>query len=250
MTQETDQDQGQPLISHLLELRTRLLKSLLVIVIFIIVLMPLANPLYDILSAPLRALLPEGSQMIATDVAGTFFAPFKLATVTAVALAMPYLLFQIWSFIAPALYQHEKRLAMPLLIASIFLFYGGIAFAYYAAFPLMFGFFSSTAPTGVAYTPDISNFLDMALKMFFAFGLAFQVPVATVLMVWSGAIEAKSLEEKRPYIIVGCFIIGAILTPPDVFSQCLLAIPMWLLFEAGLFLAKIKTKTKDAEPTS
>jgi sec-independent protein translocase protein TatC len=233
-------DQTQPLIDHLVELRSRLLKSVFVVVLFIIALMPLANPLYDILSAPLRALLPEGSQMISTDVAGTFFAPFKLATVTAVALAMPYLLFQIWSFIAPALYQHEKRLAMPLLIASIALFYGGIAFAYFAAFPLMFAFFSSTAPTGVAYTPDISSFLDMALKMFFAFGLIFQVPVATILLIWSGAIEAQAMEAKRPYIIVGCFIVGAILTPPDVVSQCLLSIPMWLLFEAGLFLAKLK----------
>lgn len=238
MTKENLQE--QPLIAHLLELRTRLLKAVLAVVILLIALMPFANPLYDILSAPLRALLPEGSQMIATDVAGTFFAPFKLAIFTAAALAMPFILFQIWSFIAPALYRHEKRLAMPLLVASIFLFYGGIAFAYFAAFPLMFGFFSSTAPTGVAYTPDISSFLDMALKMFFAFGLTFQVPVATVLLVWSGAIEAKAMEEKRPYIIVGCFIIGAILTPPDIFSQCLLALPMWLLFEAGLFMAKLR----------
>jgi len=179
--------------------------------------------------------------MIATQVTSTFFAPFKLTLVAALLIAMPYILFQIWSFIAPGLYKHEKRFAIPLLASSVVLFYAGMAFAYYVAFPLIFGFFSQSAPEGVAYTPDISNFLDMALKMLFAFGFIFEIPIATLLLVWSGFITTDALRQKRPYVIVGCFIVGALLSPPDVLSQTLMAIPMWLLFEAGILASHLIT---------
>lgn len=238
---DTD-DQAQPLIAHLTELRDRLLRSVLAIVVIFLGLFYFANDIYFFVSEPLRELLPEGTTMIATEVASPFLTPFKLALVASVALAMPFLLYQAWSFIAPGMYQNEKRIAIPLLISSIGLFYAGLAFAYYVVFPLVFGFFSSVGPEGVSYTPDIARFLDMVLKLFFAFGIAFEIPIATVLMIWSGVTTPAALAEKRPYIIVGCFIFGMLLTPPDIISQALLAIPMWLLFELGIIFGRLINK--------
>ena len=182
--------------------------------------------------------LPEGTNMIATEVASPFLTPFKLSLVLSFFVAMPYILHQIWSFIAPGLYINEKRVAAPLLISSVVLFYTGISFAFYIVFPLVFGFFTSVAPEGVTVMTDINRYLDFVLKLFFAFGLAFEIPIATVLLIWTGATTPKSLATKRPYVIVGCFVIGMLLTPPDVISQILLALPMWLLFEIGLLVSK------------
>lgn len=246
-TVNTDQDdeQAQPLIAHLTELRNRLLKCVLAVLIIFIGLFPFANEIYFFVSEPLRSLLPDGSSMIATEVASPFLTPFKLTLVTAIVGAMPFILFQAWSFIAPGMYQSEKRIAIPLLISSILLFYTGLAFAYYIVFPLVFGFFSGVGPEGVSYTPDIARFLDITLKLFFAFGLAFEIPIATVLMIWAGITTPKALGQKRPYIIVACFVMGMLLTPPDVISQALLAIPMWFLFEFGIFFGRfIKPQEK------
>ena len=197
-----------------------------------------AQDIYHQLAKPLMAVLPENSSMIATDVAAPFFAPFKLTFIVAICLAIPYILLQVWQFIAPALYSREKRLMAPLVVSSTLLFYSGIAFAYFIVFPIIFGFFTSVAPEGVTVATDISNYLDFVLKLFFAFGLAFEIPVAILLMVWTGVSNRAALAEKRPYIIVGAFILGMLLTPPDVLSQTLLAVPMWLLFELGLVLSR------------
>lgn len=232
---------GQPLAAHLLELRKRLIFSFIAIFIIFAALTPIANELYQIVSAPLLNSLPEGSQMIATEVASPFLTPFKLAFVVAIFISMPVLLFQVWRFIAPALYSHEKKLFLPIMLFSILLFYGGMAFAYFAVFPVIFALFAVAGPDGVAYTPDISQFLSTALKLFFAFGIAFQIPVATTVLVRGRIVEAQSLSEKRPYIIVGCFVIGMLLTPPDPVSQCMMALPMWILFEIGLILGRILT---------
>ena len=232
-------DTPQPLVAHLTELRDRMLRCLLAVVVALLSLLYFANDIYTLFSEPLRRLLPEGSSMIATGVTSTFFAPFKLTLVAAVLITVPYLLYQIWSFIAPGLYRHEKRIAFPLLASSVVLFYTGMAFCYFLVFPLVFGFFSSIAPEGVAYTPDINDFLDTALKLLFAFGFTFEIPIAVVLLIWGGVTTADALVAKRPYVIVGCFIVGAILTPPDVFSQSMLALSMWLLFEAGIFFGRL-----------
>lgn len=231
-------DAAMPLVAHLTELRSRLLRSVLVVMLILCSLLYFSNDIYAFFSLPLRELLPPGSQMIATEVASTFFAPFKLTLVAALLISMPYLLYQIWGFIAPGLYRHERRFAIPLFISSVLLFYLGMAFAYYVTFPLIFGFFSQIAPEGVAYTPDISKFLDVALKLLFAFGFIFEIPVATVLLVWSGITTVDALAKKRPYVIVGCFVAGALLSPPDVLSQTLMALPMWLLFEAGVLFCR------------
>tara|TARA_S200000501_G_scaffold363166_1_gene393606 strand:+ start:41774 stop:42541 length:768 start_codon:yes stop_codon:yes gene_type:complete len=236
--QENPAGQEQPLVQHLLELRTRLLKSIAAIAVGFLCLVFFSNDLYSFFSAPIQALLPDGSTMIATDVASPFFAPFKLTAFLALFLAMPYVLFQVWSFIAPGLYEKEKKLAMPLFISSVLLFYLGIAFCYYIVFPLVFGFFTSVAPMGISVTPDINSYLNFILKLFFAFGLAFEIPVATVILVRTGITSHSALAKKRPYIIVCCFIFGMLLTPPDVISQSLLAIPTWLLFEFGLILSR------------
>lgn len=236
--QENPAGQEQPLVQHLLELRTRLLKSIAAIAVGFLCLVFFSNDLYSFFSAPIQALLPDGSTMIATDVASPFFAPFKLTAFLALFLAMPYVLFQVWSFIAPGLYEKEKKLAMPLFISSVLLFYLGIAFCYYIVFPLVFGFFTSVAPVGISVTPDINSYLNFILKLFFAFGLAFEIPVATVILVRTGITSHSALAKKRPYIIVCCFIFGMLLTPPDVISQSLLAIPTWLLFEFGLILSR------------
>ncbi len=237
-------DASQPLVTHLTELRDRLLRSLLAILVVFLCLFYFANDIYYFVSEPLRSLLPEGTSMIATDVASPFLTPFKLTLVASVILAMPFLLFQVWSFIAPGMYKSEKRIAIPLLISSIMLFYAGLAFAYFVVFPLVFGFFSSVGPEGVAYTPDIARFLDLVLKLFFAFGIAFEIPIATVLLIWAGVTTPQELAEKRPYIIVGCFIFGMLLTPPDLISQALLAIPMWMLFETGVFFGRFIKPTE------
>lgn len=249
--QPESHDNAQPLVAHLTELRDRLLRSVLAVVVCFLCLFYFANDIYAFVSEPLRTLLPAGTSMIATDVASPFLTPFKLTLVASVIIAMPVLLFQVWSFIAPGLYQHEKRIAIPMLASSIVLFYAGLAFAYYVVFPLVFGFFSSVGPEGIAYTPDIARFLDMVLKLFFAFGIAFEIPIATALVIWAGITTPAILAEKRPYIIVACFIFGMLLTPPDVISQALLAIPMWLLFELGLFFSRfIQPKKQDAEPAA
>ncbi|WP_027854272.1 twin-arginine translocase subunit TatC [Marinobacterium litorale] len=240
-------DPEQPLISHLVELRQRLLHSVFLILIIFLCLFYFANDLYEWLSAPLTAMLPEGTSMIATDVTSPFFAPFKLTLVAAIFLAIPFLLHQAWAFIAPGLYQHEKRLAVPLLLSSILLFYLGVAFAYFVVFPLVFGFFTSVGPENVAMMTDISSYLNFVLKLFFAFGVVFEIPVATLLMVWSGMTDVASLSAKRAYVIVGCFVVGMLLTPPDIISQSLLAVPMWLLFEVGLLMARLTGRKKTEE---
>lgn len=231
-----------PLIEHLIELRTRLLYSVLAVLVLFIGLYPFANELYQTLSEPLRALLPEGSQMIATEVASPFLAPFKLAMMTAFFLAVPVVLYQIWAFIAPGLYEHEKRYALPLLGAAVALFYLGMAFAYYVVFPLIFAFFTSVGPGDVAVMTDINHYLNFVLKLLFAFGLAFEIPVATVLLVLLGVTDVETLAKKRPYVVIFCFVVGMLLTPPDVFSQSMLALPMWLLFEAGIVIARLLPK--------
>jgi sec-independent protein translocase protein TatC len=228
----------QPFVSHLVELRDRLLRVVLVVVVIFLALAPFANWLFTQLSGPLTRQLPEGSSLVAIGVVSPFFTPFKLAMVIAIFAAMPYILYQAWAFIAPGLYQHERQRVFPLMLSSTLLFYLGAAFAYYVVFPLVFGFLSSTAPEGVEFIPDISNYLDFVLTLFFAFGIAFEVPVATVLLVWSGAVTPEALRAKRSYIIVAAFVIGMFLTPPDVISQTLLALPMWLLFEVGVFMSE------------
>ncbi|CAH9019882.1 twin-arginine translocase subunit TatC [Candidatus Nitrosacidococcus sp. I8] len=235
------QDSNQeelPFITHLIELRTRLLRSIITILAITLILIPFSNKLYQLLARPLMAHLPENNSMIATEVTAPFLAPLKLTLAVAFALSIPIVLYQIWAFVAPGLYKNERLLIFPLLIASTFLFFLGIAFAYFLVFPLMFGFFTQAAPEGIAVMTDISKYLDFVLTMFFAFGIAFEVPIAAVLLVWVGISSVESLREKRPYIIVAAFVIGMLLTPPDVFSQTLLAIPMWLLFELGIWFAQ------------
>ncbi len=233
------QDQAMPLVAHLTELRDRLLRSVLAVLVIFLGLFYFANDIYAFVSAPLRELLPEGATMIATEVASPFLAPFKLTMVVAVFLAMPYILHQTWRFIAPALYHSERRLALPILISSVILFYSGLAFAYYVVFPLIFAFFSSVTPEGVSVMTDINSYLNFVLKLFFAFGIAFEIPIATVLLIAAGATTADALAAKRPYVVVVCFIAGMLLTPPDIISQTLLAIPVWLLFELGLLFGRL-----------
>jgi sec-independent protein translocase protein TatC len=238
MSDQETTDQPLPLITHLTELRDKLLRALLAVLVIFICLFPFANDIYAFVSEPLRALLPPGASMIATEVASPFFTPFKLTLVAAVFLAMPYVLYQVWGFIAPGMYRHEKRLAIPLLASSVLLFYAGAAFAYFVVFPLIFAFFTSVAPDGITIMTDINSYLNFVLKLFFAFGLAFEIPIAAILMIWAGITTPEALAGKRPYIIVGCFVFGMLLTPPDIISQSLLALPMWLLFELGIFLGK------------
>jgi sec-independent protein translocase protein TatC len=239
-----------PLIEHLIELRERLMKALIAIMVIFCALFYFANDIYELVSKPIRDQLPEGVTMIATDVTATFFAPFKLTLVVAFFLSMPVVLHQVWKFISPGLYANEKRLAIPLLLSSVLLFYAGIAFAHLVIFPLIMQFFTTAGPESVTVTPDISQYLSIALKLFFAFGLAFEIPVATMLLVWSGATTVEALAQKRPYIIVFCFVFGMLLTPPDPFSQSLLAIPTWLLFEAGLLFARLFIHKKPDESES
>ena len=237
----------QPLVQHLLELRDRLLRVVLVVVLLFLSLFAFANDLYTYLADPLLRHMVEGTSMIATQVVSPFLTPFKLALVLSIFIAVPFILYQAWGFMAPGLYQHEKKLVFPLLFSSTVLFYTGMAFAYYVVFPLVFGFLTGIAPEGVAVMPDITYYLDFAIKMFFAFGLAFEVPIATILLVWSGITTAEKLAGKRPYVIVGAFVFGMLLTPPDVISQTLLAVPMWILFELGLIFSRFYTKPAEEE---
>ncbi|SHM33062.1 twin-arginine translocase subunit TatC [Phytopseudomonas punonensis] len=247
MSRLPDNDQEMPLVSHLAELRTRLLRCVAAIFLIFAGLFYFAQKIYTLVSAPLRQYLPEGATMIATDVASPFLTPFKLTMIVAVFLAMPVILHQVWGFIAPGLYKHEKRIAIPLLISSIILFYAGIAFAYFLVFPIIFHFFASVTPEGVSMMTDIASYLDFIMTLFFAFGLAFEVPVAVVLLIWIGIVDVAYLRKIRPYVIIGCFVVGMILTPPDIFSQTLLAVPMWLLFELGI-LAGSLIRTRRGEP--
>jgi len=235
---QPDTDQEQPLISHLAELRDRLLRSLACVFSLFLVLSFFANDIYHAVALPLLAQMPENTTMIATEVASPFLVPFKLAFFTALFFSMPYILYQTWAFIAPGLYQKEMRFALPLLVTSIVLFYVGICFAYFAVFPLLFGFLTAAAPAGVSVMTDISHYLNFILKLFFAFGMAFEVPIATILLVTTGITTTEALAAKRTYIIVGAFTVGMLLTPPDVVSQVLLALPIWFLFESGLVLSR------------
>jgi sec-independent protein translocase protein TatC len=229
---------SQSFVSHLIELRSRLLKMLLGLGIAMLVFLPFANDLYTWLAQPLLSQLPNGGQMIATGVTTPFLIPMKVSTLVAIVASLPFTLFQIWAFVAPALYVHERRFMAPLLIISVLLFILGMAFAYYLVFPVLFKFISTTAPKGVAVMTDIGSYLDFVTTMFVSFGVAFEVPVVVVLLVKFNIVKVDSLKEMRPYIIVGAFIVGAILTPPDVISQTLLALPLWLLYEAGVFVSK------------
>ncbi len=248
---DSNNEANMPLIEHLVELRDRILRALLATLFIFLGLFYFANDIYYFVSLPIREQLPEGTTMIATDITATFFAPFKLTLVVAIFLAMPVILHQFWKFISPGLYAHEKKLAIPVLLLSVILFYSGIAFSHYVIFPLVMKFFTTIGPEFVSVTPDISQYLSIALKLFFAFGLAFEIPVITMVLIWSGVASVESLSSKRPYIVVGCFVFGMLLTPPDPFSQSMLAIPMWMLFEVGLLFGRIgRKKKKEAEETS
>ena len=233
------------LIDHLVELRDRILKSVSAILVLFLALFYWANDIYIFVAGPLLAALPEGSSMIAIDPTSPFFAPFKLAFYVSFLLAAPYILYQMWSFIAPGLYKNEKTVAIPLFISSVVLFYGGIAFARYILFGIVFRFFISVSPEGVQVAPDISSFLSFALTIFFAFGVAFEIPIAVFLCVWAGLAEPDSLAEKRPYVVVGCFVVAMMLTPPDPFTQSMLALPMWALFEVGIFAGRLTRKRQE-----
>jgi len=234
------------LISHLLELRGRLLRATLAVGIAFLPLVFYSNQLFTLVASPLIEKLPEGTSLIATSVVAPFMAPLKLAMVTAVFVAMPYVLYQIWAFIAPGLYRHERRFALPLFLSSVLLFYVGVAFAYFVVFPLMFAFLTSAAPTGVKMMTDISSYLDFVLLLFFAFGLAFEVPVAVVLLAATGLVKVDSLKQHRGYVLLGIFIVAAILTPPDAVSQCFMAVPMYVLYEIGILLARYLIRQRAA----
>ncbi len=237
-------------MSHLIELRDRLIRALLSILIVFLCLFPWAKELYALLAQPLLASLPKGGQMIATDVVGVFLVPMKVALMVAFLIALPYVLYQAWAFIAPGLYAHEKRLALPLVAASVFLFFVGMAFAYLLVFPTVFGFMAGIAPEGVAWMTDIEKYLSFVMSTFIAFGVTFEVPVIVVVLVKMGIVELKTLKEWRPYVIVGAFVVGAIFTPPDVVSQLMLAIPLCLLYELGMVLARFVSKPVAPAPTS
>jgi sec-independent protein translocase protein TatC len=247
---DSSMEPEQPFMAHLIELRDRVLRIVVVVIAFFLVLFFFANDLYQLVAEPLMKQLPEGSTMIATGVAAPFLTPFKLSLVASIFIAIPYIFYQFWSFVAPGLYQHEKRLALPLIASSVILFYGGIVFSFYVVFPLMFAFFTATTPDGVAMMTDISQYLDFILKMFFAFGLAFEVPIVTIVLTLTGVTDADKLAEKRPYVIVGSFVVGMLLTPPDIISQTLLAIPVWLLFELGIIFSRIIGNRKKAKEES
>jgi sec-independent protein translocase protein TatC len=247
-----DQGEAEPLaegtlISHLLELRTRLLRSLVAAAIVFLPLAFFQNELFTLVARPLLDKLPEGTSLIATSVVAPFMAPLKLSIVAALFIAMPYVLYQIWAFVAPGLYRHERRFAMPLFLSSVVLFYVGVAFAYYVVFPLMFAFLTSTTPVGVQMMTDISSYLDFVLLLFFAFGVAFEVPVAVVLLAATGLVKVESLKKHRGYVLLGIFIVAAILTPPDAVSQCFMAIPMYVLYELGILFAQYLVRQRAAD---
>lgn len=231
-------------ISHLIEMRDRLLRAVLGVVVLFVVLFPWAQDLYALLAKPMLASLPQGGQMIATEVTTPFFVPVKVTLMTAFLLALPWVFYQVWAFVAPGLYQHEKRLGVPLVIASVILFLMGMAFAYFLVFPVVFGFIVGVAPEGVAVMTDIGKYLDFVMTLFMAFGITFEVPVAVVLLVKMGMVSVAKLREIRPYVIVGAFVIGAIFTPPDIISQFMLAIPLWVLYELGILIAALITRPR------
>ena len=244
--------QEMTFVQHLVELRDKLLHSVIAILIIFVPLFFFKDDIYTFIAAPIMDVLPEGSNIIAIGVISPFLTPLKMALIFAVYLAMPYLLFQIWSFIAPALYKHEKQMIVPLIVSSTILFYAGILFSFYVVFPVIFGFLSIVGPSIVDFTPDIQYYLDFVLKVSFAFGIAFEVPIATILLIMFNITTVEKLKNNRPYVIIGAFILGMLLTPPDIISQVLIAIPMWLLFEAGLIFApmfKRKEVTNDDSPT-
>ncbi len=235
------------LISHLLELRDRLLRAVIAIAVVFAPLAFFSNDLFTLIAQPLIDKLPADTSIIATSLISPFMAPLKLALMTAVFLAMPYVLYQIWAFVSPGLYRHEKRFAIPLLVSSILLFYLGVAFAYFVVFPLMFTFLTSTGPVGVRMMTDMSNYLDFVLLLFFAFGLAFEIPVATVLLAWTGLVKVETMSSNRGYVLLGIFIVAAFLTPPDAISQSFMAVPMYLLYELGIIFSRLLLKEKLAQ---
>ncbi len=236
--EEEEQLAEGTLVSHLVELRSRIIKAMAAVLVVFIVLVPFAQEVFTLVSEPLRSALPEGSDLISTKPAGPFLTPFMTTLFVALFIAMPVVLYQVWAFVAPGLYRHEKRFAVPLLVSSIILFYAGIAFAYYVVFPLMFAFFAAVTPEGVVMMTDIGEYLSFVLTLFLAFGVSFEVPIATVMLIWTGLVDARKLRAARPYVFLGAFVIGMFLTPPDVISQTLLALPMYLLYETGLVMAR------------
>ena len=238
---------SQPFMSHLIEFRDRVLRCFVSVLIIFAGLFSFSNELYLYVSKPIRAYLPDNLSMIATEVASPFLTPFKLTLVLSMFAAMPYILYQAWAFLAPGLYKREKKIVLPLFFSSVLLFYGGMAFAYYVVFPLVFMFFSGIAPEGVSIMPDIRSYLDFVLKLFFAFGISFEVPIAVVILSWMGAVDPNKLAKKRPYVFVLCFILGMLLTPPDIISQTLLAIPMWLLFEIGIMFGRMVAPAAESD---
>ena len=239
MSEQPEDLSKQPFMAHLIEFRDRALRSFISILIIFAALFSFSQELYLYISEPIREYLPANTSMIATEVASPFLTPFKLTLVLSLFAAMPYILYQVWAFVAPGLYQREKKIVVPLFFSSVFLFYAGMAFAYYIVFPLVFMFFTSIAPEGVNVMPDIRSYLDFVLKLFFAFGLSFEIPIAVVILSWMGAVDPDNLVKKRPYVFVLCFVLGMLLTPPDIISQTLLAIPMWLLFEIGILFGRL-----------
>lgn len=239
MSEQPEDLSKQPFMAHLIEFRDRALRAFISILIIFAALFSFSQELYLYISEPIREYLPANTSMIATEVASPFLTPFKLTLVLSLFAAMPYILYQVWAFVAPGLYQREKKIVVPLFFSSVFLFYAGMAFAYYIVFPLVFMFFTSIAPEGVSVMPDIRSYLDFVLKLFFAFGLSFEIPIAVVILSWMGAVDPDNLVKKRPYVFVLCFVLGMLLTPPDIISQTLLAIPMWLLFEIGILFGRL-----------
>ena len=235
-------DQEQSLVSHLVELRSRLVKSVLTVLVLILVMFPFAGEIYTIIAQPVLSNLSEGTEMIATGVLSPFLTPFKMVVILAVIISMPVIIYQIWAFVAPGLYKSEKRIATPILVSSIVLFYMGCAFAYFIVFPIIFVFLPGIAPVGVTYMPDINSYLDIVVSLFFAFGMAFEIPVAVIILIMLGVTTAENMAKSRPYVIVGIFVVAMILTPPDPSSQILLAIPMWILFEFGLIMGQLLRK--------
>jgi sec-independent protein translocase protein TatC len=250
MSEPTPPDGPQEtFISHLIELRARLMRAIIAVVVVLLCLFPWAKDIYAALAAPLMRALPKGATMIATDVTGTFLVPLKVTLMAAFLLALPYVLWQVWAFVAPGLYQHEKRLALPVIVSSFLFFLVGMSFAYFLVFPIAFGFFASYAPAGVTMMTDIDKYLSFVLVMFIAFGITFEVPVIVIVLVRMRIVTLAKLRSIRPYVIVGAFVVGAIFTPPDVVSQLLLAVPMWLLYELGLLMARfISPPAEDAAP--
>ena len=248
MPEESVQLEKMPIVKHLVELRSTLLRSVIAIVIFFLALFPFADDIYTFIAAPIVQAIP-GSNLIAIGVISPFLTPLKMSLILAIYIAMPYLLYQLWMFAAPALYRHEKKLILPLVISSTILFYTGLLFSFYVVFPVIFNFLSSVGPSSVDFAPDIQYYLDFILKVSFAFGVAFEVPIATILLIMFGVTTAERLKKNRAYIIIGSFVLGMILTPPDIISQFLIAIPMWLLFEAGLFCSSFfRVRIKNTTP--